>query len=55
MALTHEGATPEAINEQLLRISQRLTGIYAHSQAEKRSPARVSDELAQQLLYPQPQ
>ena len=52
MALTHEGATPEAINQQLLRISQRLTGIYAHAQAEKRSPARVSDELAQRLLYP---
>lgn len=52
MALTHEGAAPEAINQQLLQISQRLTGIYAHAQAEKRSPARVSDELAHQLLYP---
>ncbi|MQT25244.1 amino acid dehydrogenase [Pseudomonas helleri] len=51
MALTYQGAAPEAINQQLLRISERLTGIYAHAQAEKRSPARVSDELAQRLLY----
>ena len=51
MALTHQGAQPEAINQQLLRISERLTGIYAHAQAEKRSPARVSDELAKKMLY----
>jgi len=51
MALTHQGAQPESINQHLLRISKRLTGIYAHAQAEKRSPARVSDELAKKLLY----
>jgi leucine dehydrogenase len=42
MALTHQGAQPETINQHLLQISKRLTGIYAHAQAEKRSPARVS-------------
>ena len=36
-------------DEQL--IGHRYHGIYAHAQAEKRSPARVSDELAQKLLY----
>ena len=51
MALTHQGAQPEAINQQLLRISERLTGIYAHAQAEKRSPARVSDQLAKKMLF----
>ena len=53
MTLTHQGAQPESINSHLLRISERLAGIYAHAQAEKRSPARVSDELARRLLYPE--
>jgi leucine dehydrogenase len=31
MALTHQGAQPETINQHLLQISKRLTGIYAHA------------------------
>ena len=32
-------------------LASRLTEIFAHAQAEKRSPARVADELAERLLY----
>ncbi len=37
------------IRVNLCRIS--LTEVFAHAQAEKRSPARVADELAERLLY----
>ncbi|MDV3443713.1 amino acid dehydrogenase, partial [Pseudomonas otitidis] len=40
-----------AITAHLARIGQRLTDIYAHAQADKRSPARVADALAERLLY----
>ncbi|NWE37443.1 amino acid dehydrogenase, partial [Pseudomonas gingeri] len=39
------------ITAHLSNIGTRLTEIFAHAQAEKRSPARVADELAERLLY----
>lgn len=51
VALRHRGEGLPAITAHLARISQRLTDIYAHAQAEKRSPARVADQLAEHLLY----
>ncbi|AOE87296.1 Leu/Phe/Val dehydrogenase [Pseudomonas sp. TCU-HL1] len=51
VALKHKGAGLPAITAHLARISQRLTEIYAHAQADKRSPARVADALAERLLF----
>lgn len=51
VALRHRGDDMPAITAHLARISQRLTDIYAHAQADKRSPARVADALAERLLY----
>src|SRR5690606_25940086 len=49
--LTYRGETPAAITAHLDRISERLTEVFAHAQAEKRSPARVAEQLAEKLLY----
>ena len=35
----------------LTQISRRLTEIFGHAQADKRSPARVADAIAERLLY----
>lgn len=51
VALRHKGDELPAITAHLSRIGQRLTEIYAHAQADKRSPARVADALAERLLY----
>jgi leucine dehydrogenase len=51
VALKHRGEELPAITAHLARIGQRLTEIYAHAQADKRSPARVADTLAERLLY----
>ncbi|MBO2930223.1 Leu/Phe/Val dehydrogenase [Metapseudomonas otitidis] len=51
VALRHRGDDMPAITAHLARIGQRLTDIYAHAQADKRSPARVADALAERLLY----
>ncbi|WP_457787723.1 Leu/Phe/Val dehydrogenase [Pseudomonas sp. PL-6] len=51
VALRHRGEEPAAITAHLAQISLRLTEIYAHAQADKRSPARVADRLAERLLY----
>lgn len=51
VALRHRGEELPAITAHLTQISRRLTEIYAHAQAEKRSPARVADYLAERLLY----
>ncbi|NRH26328.1 MULTISPECIES: Leu/Phe/Val dehydrogenase [Pseudomonas] len=52
VALQHQGQELPAITAHLARISQRLTEIFAHAQADKRPPARVADALAERLLYP---
>ena len=52
VALKHSGAELPTITAHLSNIGTRLTEIFAHAQAEKRSPARVADELAERLLYP---
>lgn len=51
VALRHRGESLSAITAHLVKISQRLTEVYAHAQADKRSPARVADSLAERLLY----
>jgi leucine dehydrogenase len=51
VALKHKGEGLPAITAHLSRISQRLTEIYAHAQADKRSPARVAGDLAERLLF----
>ncbi|MCV4285989.1 Leu/Phe/Val dehydrogenase [Pseudomonas capsici] len=50
VALKHRGESQNAITAHLLRIGLRLTEVYAHSQAEKRSPACIADALAERLL-----
>ena len=50
-ALKHSGAELPTITAHLSNIGTRLTEIFANAQAEKRSPARVADELAERLLY----
>jgi leucine dehydrogenase len=52
VARTHQGASLAQITGHLAQIGQRLTEVYAHAQAENRSPARVADQLAERLLYP---
>lgn len=51
VALKHRGESLPAITAHLSQIDLRLTEIYAHAQADKRSPARVADALAERLLY----
>lgn len=51
VALKHRGEALPAITAHLTKIGERLTEIYAHAQADKRSPARVADALAERLLY----
>jgi leucine dehydrogenase len=53
VALKHQGASLTEITRHLTQISTRLTDIYAHAQAENRSPARIADQLAERLLYPE--
>lgn len=50
-ALRYRGEELPAITAHLARIASRLTEIYGHAQADKRSPARVADALAERLLY----
>src|SRR5690606_25478749 len=51
VSLRHRGEALPAITAHLAQIGRRLTEIYAHAQADKRSPARVADMLAERLLY----
>lgn len=51
VALSHGGQGSGAVTQHLARIGRRLTEVYAHAQAEKRSPARVAEMLAERLLY----
>ncbi|MBC3411932.1 amino acid dehydrogenase [Pseudomonas sp. SWRI51] len=51
VALTHRGADHGTITAHLAGIASRLTEVFAHAQAEKRSPARVAQTLAERLLY----
>lgn len=51
VSLKHRGESLPNITAHLSRIGARLTEVFAHAQAEKRSPARVADELAERLLY----
>ena len=51
VSLKHRGEELPTITAHLSKISSRLTEVFAHAQAEKRSPARVADELAERVLY----
>lgn len=51
VALRHRGEELPAITAHLAQIGRRLTEIFAHAQADKRSPARVADQMAERLLY----
>ncbi|MBA1202540.1 Glu/Leu/Phe/Val dehydrogenase [Pseudomonas capeferrum] len=51
VTLTYQGAEAGTITSHLARIPTRLTEVFAHAQAEKRSPARVAQMLAERLLY----
>ncbi|MDP9515493.1 MULTISPECIES: Leu/Phe/Val dehydrogenase [Pseudomonas] len=51
VSLKHRNEELAVITAHLSKISLRLTEIFAHAQAEKRSPARVADELAERVLY----
>jgi leucine dehydrogenase len=51
LTLKHRGDTLASITQHLGTISTRLTEIYAHAQAEKRSPARVAELLAERIVY----
>lgn len=51
VSLQHRGFELPAITAHLAQIGMRLTDIYAHAQADKHSPARVADRLAERLLY----
>lgn len=51
VALRHQGEELPTITAHLARIPSRLTEVFAHAQAEKRSPARVAQTLAERLLY----
>lgn len=51
VALRHGGESLPAITAHLTQISRRLTEIFGHAQADKRSPARVADAIAERLLY----
>lgn len=49
--LSHEGTPPGAIAAQLACIPRRLTELFAHAQAEKSSPTRVAERMAERMLY----
>jgi leucine dehydrogenase len=51
VSLKHRGEELGTITAHLSKICSRLTEVFAHAQAEKRSPARVADELAEKVLY----
>lgn len=51
VTLNHHGEPPSAVTPRLAGISARLTEVFAHAQAEKRSPARVAEQLAERLVY----
>ncbi|MES2821216.1 MAG: Glu/Leu/Phe/Val dehydrogenase dimerization domain-containing protein [Pseudomonadota bacterium] len=51
VALTHRGEEPPTITRHLSQIASRLTNLYAHAQADKRSPARVAEIQAERMLY----
>ncbi|WP_213875236.1 Glu/Leu/Phe/Val dehydrogenase dimerization domain-containing protein [Pseudomonas sp. dw_358] len=51
VALTHAGEPLTAITSHLANIAKRLTEIFGHAQAEKRSPAAVAEMLAERLIY----
>lgn len=51
VALKHQGCDLSAVTAHLARIPTRLTEVFGHAQAEKRSPARVAQMLAERLLY----
>lgn len=51
VALKHQGKDTATITAHLARIPSRLTEVFAHAQAEKRSPARVAQMLAERLVY----
>lgn len=51
VALTHRGEDQRTITAHLARIPSRLTEVFGHAQAEKRSPTRVAQMLAERLLY----
>lgn len=51
VALTHQGHDLGTITAHLARIPTRLTEVFAHAQAEKSSPARVAQLLAERLVY----
>ena len=51
VALKHRGEALPAITAHLAQISRRLTEIFGHAQADKRSPAQVADAIAERLLY----
>lgn len=51
VSLQHHGEALPAITAHLAKIGTRLTEVYAHAQAERRSPARVADSLAERILY----
>ncbi|MBM7060086.1 Glu/Leu/Phe/Val dehydrogenase [Pseudomonas sp. UL073] len=51
VALKHRGEELPRITAHLSQIGMRLTEVFAHAQADKRSPARVADRLAERLLY----
>ncbi len=51
VALQHQGRSPAEITAHLAQIGAALTEIYAEAQAERRSPARVADDLAERLIY----
>ncbi|SDN26121.1 Leu/Phe/Val dehydrogenase [Pseudomonas jinjuensis] len=51
VALQHQGESPSNITAHLSQISTRLTEVYAHAQADRSSPARVADMLAERILY----
>ncbi|MEA9979886.1 MULTISPECIES: Leu/Phe/Val dehydrogenase [unclassified Pseudomonas] len=50
VALQHQGETLNTITAHLSQIGTRLTEVFAHAQAEKRSPAHVANDLAERLL-----
>ncbi|WP_324708911.1 Glu/Leu/Phe/Val dehydrogenase family protein [Pseudomonas citronellolis] len=51
VALQHQGQELPAITAHLAQIGNRLTEVFAHAQADHRSPARVADMLAERILY----
>lgn len=51
VALQHQGRSPAEITAHLAKVGHRLEEIYAEAQAERRSPARVADDLAERLIY----